>query len=62
MTEYVVRRVLQAVLVLVVMTMLVFFGVNVIGNPVYIFASSECDQACLAGITGRPNEEVVDVR
>ncbi|KAA9008821.1 ABC transporter permease [Histidinibacterium aquaticum] len=50
MTEYIIRRVLQALLVLIVMTMLVFFGVNVIGNPVYIFASSECDQACLDAI------------
>ena len=50
MAEFVFRRVLQAALVLLVMTVLVFFGVNVIGNPVYIFASSECDQACLAVI------------
>ncbi|KUF10884.1 ABC transporter permease [Pseudoponticoccus marisrubri] len=50
MAEYIIRRVLQALLVLTVMTLLVFFGVNVIGNPVYIFASSECDQACLSAI------------
>lgn len=47
MLEFMFRRILQAILVLVVMTLLVFFGVNVIGNPVYIFASSECNQACL---------------
>ena len=47
MLEFVARRILQALLVLFVMTLLVFFGVNVIGNPVYIFASSECTQACL---------------
>ncbi|PWJ10054.1 ABC transporter permease [Jannaschia seohaensis] len=47
MTEYIAKRLLQALLVLAVMTVLVFFGVNVIGNPVYIFASSECDQPCL---------------
>lgn len=47
MAEFIIKRVLQAMLVLLVMTVLVFFGVNVIGNPVYIFASSECDQACL---------------
>ncbi|MEO1678634.1 MAG: ABC transporter permease [Pseudomonadota bacterium] len=47
MLEFLLRRVLQAILVLLVMTVLVFFGVNVIGNPVYIFASSECNQACL---------------
>ncbi len=41
---------MQALLVLFVMTVLVFFGVNVVGNPVYIFASSECTQACLNAI------------
>ena len=50
MLEFVLRRTLQAVLVLLAMTLLVFFGVNVIGNPVYIFASSECTQACIEGI------------
>ncbi|WP_292292305.1 ABC transporter permease [Marivita sp.] len=50
MAEFIIKRVLQALLVLLVMTVLVFFGVNVIGNPVYIFASSECDQACLTKI------------
>ena len=50
MTEFIVRRLLQALLVLAAMTVLVFFGVNVIGNPVYIFASSECDQPCLDAI------------
>lgn len=50
MTEFIVKRLLQALLVLAVMTVLVFFGVNVIGNPVYIFASSECDQPCLDAI------------
>ena len=50
MLEFLLRRILQAVLVLFVMTVLVFFGVNVIGNPVYIFASSECNQACLEEI------------
>ena len=47
MLEFLFRRILQAILVLIVMTLLVFFGVNVVGNPVYIFASSECNQACL---------------
>lgn len=50
MTEFILKRLLQALLVLAAMTVLVFFGVNVIGNPVYIFASSECDQPCLDAI------------
>ena len=32
MTVYVIRRLLQAVLVIFVMTLIVFFGVNVIGT------------------------------
>lgn len=50
MIGFILRRVLQALFVLLVMTLLVFFGVSVIGNPVYIFASSECDQRCLSAI------------
>lgn len=50
MLGYVARRLVQSVFVLFVMTLLVFFGVNVIGNPVYIFASSECTQACVNAI------------
>lgn len=48
MAEFILRRLLQAILVLIVMTVLVFFGVNVIGNPADLFASSECTRACLA--------------
>jgi len=47
MLEFIIRRCMQAALVLIVIIGLVFFGVNVICNPVYIFASSECTQACL---------------
>jgi peptide/nickel transport system permease protein len=50
MLEFIARRILQALLVLFVMTLLVFFGVNVVGNPVYIFASSECTRSCLEAI------------
>lgn len=47
MAEFILRRILQALLVLFVMTVLVFFGIHVIGNPVDLFASSECTKACL---------------
>ena len=50
MTEFILRRLLQTILVLIVMTVLVFFGVHVIGNPADLFASSECTRACLAEI------------
>jgi peptide/nickel transport system permease protein len=46
MTVYVIRRLLQAVLVIFIMTLIVFFGVNVIGNPIDILVDPDCDQAC----------------
>ena len=36
---------MQSVLVVAVMSLLVFLGVNVVGDPVYMFASPEADQA-----------------
>ncbi len=51
MTLFVFRRLLESVFVIFAMTLIVFFGVNVIGNPVDIFASSECNQKCIAEIT-----------
>jgi peptide/nickel transport system permease protein len=49
-TAFVLRRLLQSLGVVFVMTLLVFFGVNVIGNPIYIFASPDCNQACVNDI------------
>lgn len=39
------RRLIQAVFVMLVMTVIVFIGVNVIGDPVEILISPEADQA-----------------
>ncbi len=50
MSAFILRRLLQSLFVVFVMTLLVFFGVNVIGNPVYVFASPDCNQACVNGI------------
>lgn len=44
MTAYVIRRLLQAALVLFVMSLLVFFGVYLIGDPVEIFVAADADQ------------------
>ena len=44
MWGYLVRRVTQAALVVAVMAAIVFFGVNVIGNPVDILINPEFDQ------------------
>ena len=45
MSVYIVRRLMQSVLVVAVMSLLVFVGVNVVGDPVHMFASPEADQA-----------------
>lgn len=45
MTVYIIRRLLQAALVIVAMSMLVFSGVFLIGDPVEIFISDDADQA-----------------
>ena len=45
MTVYIIRRLLQSALVIVAMSMLVFSGVFMIGNPVEIFVSEDADQA-----------------
>jgi len=45
MTVFLIRRLLQSVLVLFVMSLIVFVGVYAIGNPVDILISPEADQA-----------------
>lgn len=50
MAEFIPRRVLQAILVLFVMTLLVVLGVHVIGNPVHIFATPECTPALVLAL------------
>ena len=43
---FIIRRLLQSAVVVFVMTVIVFFGVSVIGNPVDILVSGDCDQTC----------------
>ncbi len=45
MTTWMIRRLIQAVFVMLAMTVIVFIGVNVIGDPVEILISPEADQA-----------------
>lgn len=45
MATWLLRRLIQAVFVLLAMTVIVFIGVNVIGNPVDILLSPEANQA-----------------
>lgn len=45
MSVYILRRLMQSVLVVALMSLLVFLGVNVVGDPVHMFASPDADQA-----------------
>lgn len=45
MTTWLIRRLIQALFVVLAMTLIVFIGVHVIGNPVDILISPEADQA-----------------
>ncbi|MBB5515585.1 peptide/nickel transport system permease protein [Rubricella aquisinus] len=45
MTVFVIRRMLQALLVVFLMSVIVFFGVNIVGDPVYMLVSPDADQA-----------------
>ena len=45
MTVWILRRIFQAALVMLAMTVIVFIGVSVIGNPVDILISPDADQA-----------------
>jgi peptide/nickel transport system permease protein len=45
MTTWLIRRLIQALFVVLAMSMIVFIGVHVIGNPVDILISPEADQA-----------------
>ena len=45
MTAFIIRRLLQAGLVVFLMSIIVFFGVNVIGDPVDMLISPDADQA-----------------
>ncbi len=53
MSQFILRRLIESVFVVLVMTLIVFFGVSVIGNPADIFAAQECDQKCLADLKAR---------
>ncbi len=45
MTVFVIRRLLQALVVVFLMSVIVFFGVNIVGDPVYMLVSPDADQA-----------------
>lgn len=45
MTAFIIRRLMQAAIIVVLMSVIVFFGVNVVGDPVYMLISPDMDQA-----------------
>ncbi len=44
MTAFILRRLMQSAFVVVVMSMIVFFGVHVVGDPVYMLINPQADQ------------------
>ena len=53
MTVFIIRRLLQALLVVVLMSLIVFFGVNIVGDPIYMLVSPDADQADIAAAITR---------
>ncbi|RMD65452.1 MAG: ABC transporter permease [Alphaproteobacteria bacterium] len=45
MSVFIIRRLMQSIAVVVVMSVLVFFGINIIGDPVDMLINPEADQA-----------------
>jgi len=50
MTVTIVRRLMQSVLVVLVMSLIVFVGVSLIGDPTYMFVSPDADAAEIARV------------
>lgn len=44
MADYIIRRLLQSVAVVLAMSVIVFFGVHVVGDPVYLLVNPQMDQ------------------
>jgi peptide/nickel transport system permease protein len=53
LSHFILRRVMESLFVVFAMSLIVFLGVSVIGNPADIFAAQECDQKCLADLKAR---------
>lgn len=47
MLSFLIRRFAQAILVIAVMIVLVFFGVNVVGDPIWMLVSQDMDQQAI---------------
>ena len=53
MTVFIIRRMLQALLVVCLMSVIVFFGVNIVGDPLYMLVSPDADQADIEAAIAR---------
>lgn len=45
MTAFIIRRLMQSVLVVWVMSLIVFFGVHIVGDPTYLLINPQADEA-----------------
>jgi peptide/nickel transport system permease protein len=45
MTAYIIRRLMQSVAVVLAMSLIVFFGVHVVGDPIWLLINPQADQA-----------------
>ncbi|MDP4796585.1 MAG: ABC transporter permease [Rhodospirillales bacterium] len=50
MSVFIIRRLLQSVVVVAVMSLIVFIGVNIVGNPVDMLINPDADQAEIARV------------
>ena len=63
MTAFVLRRLMQSIAVVAIMSLVVFFGVHIVGDPVYLLINPQADQkdieAAMLGLLAPEFEEVV---
>jgi peptide/nickel transport system permease protein len=53
MTVFILRRMIESVFVIFAITLIVFFGVHLIGNPIDVLVGPDCAQACRAEAVAR---------
>ena len=53
MTAYILRRLLQSLALIAVMSVIVFFGVNIVGDPVWLLVNPQMDQKDIEEAVGR---------
>ena len=53
MTVFILRRMIESVFVIFAITLIVYFGVHLIGNPIDVLVGPDCAQACRAEAVAR---------